>query len=131
MAVSPLAPDPRFRESEDTHFETGTASNPNRRGPNRFQEGLATDSDVPRNFAIGVGNGAPKSSRPNTNAPVWEKSAAETMSERAHVGSASWPEAPSLLSEFASGSGNDGETAFVQVRRSGRHQARKNYAEVD
>lgn len=132
MAVSPLAPDPHFEESADTHFETGTASNPSRRGPLRFQEGIASDSDVPRNFGLGVRQGhESKPGRPNVNSPVWQKTAEETLRERSHVGSASWPEAPSLISEFAGGSGNDGEQAFVQVARSGRHQARRNYAEVE
>lgn len=131
MAVSPLAPDPEFEESAGTHYERSTASNTDRRGPLRFQEGIATDSDIPGNFATGVMNGRPNPSRPNTNANVFEKPAAETLRERAHVGSASWPEAPTLLSEFAGGSGNDGELSFVQVKRDGKHQERKNYAEVE
>jgi hypothetical protein len=42
--------------------------------------------------------------RPNRNAPVHTKTAAETLSERAHVGSAAWIEAPTFLGEFAHGS---------------------------
>lgn len=131
MAVSPLAPDPHFRESEDTHFESRMTSNPQRRGPLRFQEGIATDSDIPANFTKGHGQGAPAAGRPNRNAVVTEKPAAETISERAHVGSAAWPEAPTLVGAFAGGAGNDGECSFVQVRRDGRHQERRNYAEVE
>lgn len=132
MAVSPLAPDPEFRESADTHYEQRMTSNPQRRGPGRFQEGIATDSNVPDNFVTGVMQGHESApGRPNCNKNVFEKSPEETMRERAHVGSASWPEAPTLISEFAGGSGNDGEQAFVQVRRDGRHQERRNYAEVE
>jgi hypothetical protein len=131
MAVSPLAPDPEFQESADTHFEQRTAKNTQRRGPGRFQEGIATDSDIPRNFATGVMNGRPDAARPNTNQNVFEKPPEETLRERAHVGSASWPEAPTLVGEFAGGAGNDGECAFVQVRRDGSHQERRNYAEVE
>lgn len=132
MAVSPIAPDPHFEESAGSHYERGTASNPNRRGPLRFQEGIATDSDIPNNFVEGVRQGHDSHpGRPNLNANVFEKWPEETIRERAHVGSASWPEAPSLISEFAGGSGNDGEQRFVQVRRDGSHQERKNYAEVE
>lgn len=132
MAVSPLAPDPHFQESEDTHFEQRTTSNPQRRGPLRFQEGIATDSNVPDNFVTGVRQGHESApGRPNRNANVFEKPPEETIRERAHVGSASWPEAPTLVGEFAGGAGNDGEQSFVQVRRDGRHQERKNYAEVE
>ena|ERR1044071_1120452 len=132
MAVSPLAPDPEFEESADTHYERRMASNPLRRGPLRFQEGIATDSDVVGNFVTGVRQGHESApGRPNRNNPVWQKPPEETIRERAHVGSASWPEAPTLVGEFAQGAGNDGECSFVQVKRDGRHQERRNYAEVE
>lgn len=132
MAISPLAPDPEFEERAGTHYETGHANNASRRGPLRFQEGITSDRDVTSNFSLGVRQGHDSHpGRPNVNTPVWEKSAEETLRERAHVGSASWPEAPSLTTEFAGGSGNDGEQSFGMVRRDGRHQARRNYAEVE
>jgi hypothetical protein len=131
MAVSPLAPDPEFEERAGTQYGTGHANNSARRGPLRFQEGISSDSDVTYNFSLGVRQGHDSHpGRPNVNAPVWQNSAEETLRERAHVGSASWPEAPSLTSEFAGGSGNDGETSFAMVKRDGHHQARRNYAEV-
>jgi len=131
MAISPIAPDPHFSEREGTHYERAKASNTARRGPGRFQEGIATDSDIGSNFERGAMSGRPDPSRPNTNLPVWQKPPEETLRERAHVGSASWPEAPTFVAEFASGSGSDGENSFSTVKRDGRHQARRNYAEVE
>ena len=70
--------------------------------------------------------------RPNRNAPVWQKSAAETMSERAHVGSASWVEAPTFLGEFAHGTMNDYSAAQIEtVARSGGRQQRQSATVVN
>lgn len=87
----------------DGQYETVTAVNNARRGPLRFEEGVATDTDVPNDFGQGAygdtqGDGR---GRPSTSAQV--KPAAETMKERAHVGSASWIEAPTMLSDFVLG----------------------------
>lgn len=131
MAVSPLAPDPEFQESGDRFYERKTASNPTRRGPLRFQEGLATDTDIPNEFGIGVMQGyATPAGRHNHNANVYEKSAEETMRERAHVGSASWPEAPTFLAEMAAGV-SETEQVYVQLDRGEGHHQRRNYARVD
>jgi hypothetical protein len=109
---------------------------PGGRGPLRFEEGLATDTDVPNDFQLGVSQGyitAP--GRPNHNANVWEKSPAETMKERAHVGSAAWVEAPTFLGEFAHASFNDyGAIRYEEVNRGnglGRRWERTNPARVD
>ena len=56
--------------------------------------------------------------RPNRNAPVWQKSAAETLSERAHVGSAAWVEAPTFLGEFAHGSYSQNAEQVVETKMS-------------
>lgn len=76
-----------------------------RRGPLRFEEGVATDTDIPNEFGRGaygdtVGNGR---GRPM----AYVKSPAETMRERAHMGSAAWIEAPGQLSEFVQGAFSD------------------------
>lgn len=126
----PLAPDPEFQESADRFYETHTASNPARRGPLRFQEGVASDTDIPAEFGKGVSQGFATGARMNHNANVFEKSAEETMRERAHVGSASWPEAPTFVSEFVSGV-NDVEQTYSQVDRGNANKRRTNYARVD
>ena len=79
------------------------------RGPLRFEEGLATDTDVPNDFAVGAGVGPVDPARYNHNQKVDTKYAEETMQQRIHAGSASWIEAPSMLGEFATGSG-DGDS---------------------
>lgn len=100
-----ISPTPAFPEKSPQVFERKIADNPERRGPLRFEEGIATDTDVPSDFQVGVMNGfAAAPGRPNRNAPVWQKPAEETLSERAHVGSAAWIEAPTYLGEFAHGS---------------------------
>ena len=49
------------------------------------------------------------------------------MSERAHVGSAAWVEAPVFLGEFAQGAFTDNaEVRYEEVLRNGAHQARPN-----
>jgi hypothetical protein len=102
MGISPTV---RFPERSPQAYERKMAGNVERRGPLRFEEGIATDTDVPSDFQVGIMSGfAAAPGRPNRNAPVWQKPAAETLSERAHVGSASWIEAPTFLSEFAHGS---------------------------
>jgi hypothetical protein len=101
--IAPSAPVPE-RISSVYERKMATPS-PGRRGPLRFEEGIATDTDVPNDFALGISQGyitAP--GRPNHNANVWEKSPADTMKERAHVGSAAWVESQSFLGEFAHGS---------------------------
>lgn len=130
MAQSPLAPDPEFQESADRFYEQKTATNPTRRGPLRFQEGVASDSDIPREFNTGVAQGAPSAGRMNHNQNVFEKPAEQTMRERAHVGSASWPEAPTFISEMAAGA-SENEQHYLQVNRGEGHKIRRNYARVD
>lgn len=128
-----LAPNPAFPESAGTVYEEKWAENGSRRGPLRFEEGVATDTDIPNNFTTGVMQGyitAP--GRPNHNQPVHTKYAQETMAERAHVGSAAWVEAPTYLGEFAHGSFNDyAAQVYEQVDRSGGRYQRINPSSVD
>lgn len=123
MAISPA---PRFPERAPQMYERKMGDNPVRRGPLRFEEGIATDTDVPDDFQKGMMQGsAVAAGRPNRNAPVWQKPAAETLSERAHVGSAAWAEAPTFLGEFAHGSFTDyAEQTIETVARSGGRQQR-------
>lgn len=124
-----LSPAPGFPERAPHVIETAGAGNPVRRGPLRFEEGVATDTDVPNDFGKGVASGsAVTPGRPNRNAPVWQKPAAETLAERAHVGSAAWVEAPTMLQEFAQGSFQDYgmnviETEYVGEGRKARPNA--------
>ena len=112
-----IAPNPSFPERAPQVYERKGADNTTRRGPLRFEEGVATDTDVPTDFMKGMASGsATAPGRPNRNAPVWQKSAAETLSERAHVGSASWIEAPTMLGEFAHGTMNDYSAAQIETK---------------
>lgn len=123
-----IAPAPQFPERSPNLYERKLADNPERRGPLRFEEGVATDTDVPSDFETGIMNGfAAAPGRPNRNAPVWQKPAAETLSERAHVGSAAWIEAPSQLGEFAHGSMSQNAEQFIETKMvSGARIARLN-----
>lgn len=124
-----IAPDPQFPEkTANTYDRKFAAATPGMRGPLRFEEGVATDTDVPAQFSEGAMQGyMPAAGRPNRNAPVHTKTAEETMRERAHVGSAAWVEAPSYLGEFSAGGFADhGDNRFERVFRSGAHQQAAN-----
>ena len=128
-----IAPAPKFPERPGTTYDRKvTPATPGQRGPLRFEEGIGTDTDVPNEFAKGAMQGyLPAAGRPNRNAPVHTKTAQETMSERAHVGSASWVEAPDFLSEFSTGSFQDyGQNTYEEKFVSGSHQQHPNPAQV-
>jgi hypothetical protein len=127
---SPLSPLDPFPERVTNVYEAKDAANPTRRGPMRFEEGIASDTDVPNDFIVGVRSGYQTGARPNQNAIVWEKPPDETMKERAHVGSAAWVEAPDYLQAFAGGTGPEAERAFVQVTRDGAKYHRQDAAVV-
>ena len=122
-----ISPAPRFPERAPQVYERKGADNATRRGPLRFEEGVATDTDIPNDFQLGMQQGsAVAAGRPNRNASVWQKPAAETLAERAHVGSASWTEAPTFLGEFAHGTMNDYSAAQIEtVARSGGRTQRQ------
>jgi hypothetical protein len=123
-----IAPNPQFPERSPQNYEVKMAGNAERRGPLRFEEGVATDTDVPNDFQKGMASGvATAPGRPNRNAPVWQNPAAETLSERAHVGSAAWIEAPTFLGEFAHGSyGQNSEQVIETKVVSGGRSQRQN-----
>ena len=99
---------------------------PMNRGPLRFEEGVATDTDIPNDFQVGIMQGyAPAPGRSNHNANVYVKPPEQTMAQRAHVGSAAWVEAPTFLSEFMVGSFTDyAAPKYEEVVRNGARQAR-------
>lgn len=82
----------------EVQYERGGSPNVTRRGPLRFEEGIPTDTDIPAEF----GRGAYGDTQ-HYPAVTERKSPEETMRERAHVGSATWIEAPSMLSDFVYG----------------------------
>jgi hypothetical protein len=131
--TSPIAPALQYPEKVGTVYERKMApSLPMNRGPLRFQEGVATDTDIPQDFQTGVFQGVmTPPGRPNHNANVYEKWPEETMKQRAHVGSAAWVESPQYLGEFAHGSFSDyAEVRYEQVGRDGGNQRRMNPASV-
>lgn len=134
MAVPNIAPVPQFPERMTPVYERKMSpAQPGLRGPLRFEEGVATDTDVPQEFQNGAFQGYnTPAGRPNHNQNVFEKFPEETMRERAHVGSAAWVEAPDYLNEFAQGSFADyAEASFEEVIRDGGHQYRVNPAVVE
>lgn len=127
-----IAPNPGFPERQGNVFERKMTDNEERRGPLRFEEGVATDTDVPTDFQTGMSNGmATAPGRPNRNAPVWQKPAAETLSQRAHVGSASWIEAPTFLGEFAHGSFGRNSEQQIETKMSMGRAMRMNPTTVN
>lgn len=135
---SPIAPAGRFPERVGTAYERKMApSRPGVVGPLRFEENLASDTDIPNQFTVGVMQGYETAAgRPNHNQNVYEKWPEETMKERAHVGSAAWVEAPTYLGEFAHGADSMiTERKYEQVNRgapnpTGRRYERHNAAQV-
>ncbi|TKK84707.1 hypothetical protein FDA94_29275 [Herbidospora galbida] len=130
---SPLAPTPRYPERLTSVYERKAASNTARRGELRFQEGVGTDQDVPRDFGVGVMSGyETPPGHPTHNKAVWIKPASETLKERAHLGSAAWVEAPTFLGEFSEGAfSRDAEVHYQMVQRSGDHYMRHNASVVN
>lgn len=128
-----IAPNPSFPEKTGSVYERKMSpATPGQRGPLRFEEGVATDTDVPNDFQLGLDQGYDTpAGRPNHNLNVFEKSAEETMKERAHVGSASWVEAPTYVAEFSQGNFQDyAEPQIEEVVRSGGRYQRMNPAAV-
>lgn len=129
-----IAPEPKFPERPGNIYDRKfSPATPGQRGPLRFEEGLATDTDVPTQFTNGAMQGyVPAPGRPNRNAPVHTKTAEETMRERAHVGSAAWVEAPENLTDFAVGGFADyGDNKIERAFRNGSHQQSANPAVVN
>lgn len=125
-----LAPAPQVPSQQSSVYEVKVAPNmPGGRGPLRFEEGLATDTDLPNEFVNGMRQGYVDDGRGH-NANVYEKWPEETMRERVHVGSASWVEAPTYLQGFLGGSSDEAEQRYVVQSNPGSHQMRRNAAQV-
>ena len=123
-----IAPNPLFPErSPQSYDRTMGPSIPGNQGPLRHEEGIATDTDVPTDFARGAyydTSFAPGRINHNNPETVF-KHAEETMQERAHVGSASWVEAPTVLSDFVQGASSGQVVEFEMVGNPGTVQARR------
>jgi hypothetical protein len=133
MAVENIAPTPQFPEKVGATYERKmSAAQPGLRGPLRFEEGIATDTDVPNDFQLGLDQGYDTpAGRPNHNLNVMEKFPEETMKQRAHMGSAAWVEAPTYLGEYSQGNfGDHSEVVIEEVIRSGARTQRMNPAVV-
>lgn len=110
-------------------YETVVANNPpGNKGPLRFEEGVATDTDVPTEFGKGA-YGDTVGAGPRQKPALFVKDPAETMRERAHVGSASWVEGQAELGDFVQGAGLDHST-FERVYGSESRLTRPNVATV-
>jgi hypothetical protein len=124
-----LSPEPAFPERGNYAYDmTAGPNRPGGRGPLRFEEGLGTDTDLPSSFTRGMTEfmlsapGRINHVDPNTQFKMPE----ETMAERAHVGSAAWIDAPTMLGEFAHGSFTDqAEVRYEDVQRNGAIQKRR------
>jgi hypothetical protein len=101
----------------ETGYESEIASNPVRRGPLRFEEGVATDTDIPYEFGRGAYGDTAGDARGRQTMAGMIKTPQETMRERVHMGSASWIEAPAELSEFVQGAMSD-HPSFERVQGS-------------
>lgn len=122
-----IAPAPQFPEQSPTSYDRKMGNNTARKGVLRFQEGTVTDTDVPNDFGRGGSEGTAAPGVPNHNNPeVQFKHAADTQRERAHLGSASWIEAPSVLNEFVSGTdAGNGPPQYERVFNPGTRQERQ------
>jgi hypothetical protein len=124
-----IGPEPQYPERARYSYDHMMAPNqPGGRGPLRFEEGLGTDTDIPSDFSRGMiefmvsAPGRINRVDPSTQFKMPE----ETMSERAHVGSAAWIDAPTMLGEFVHGSFTDqAEVTYEQVERNGMIQKRR------
>ena len=128
-----IAPDPKVPETSNHSYERIMApTRPGVRGPLRFEEGLATDPSVPRDFERGAMEGIGAAGRSSdVDRETQFKHAAETMQERLHPGSAAWTDSPTFRGEFASEADGDWSSpSYVQVDRSGGRYERTNVAKI-
>lgn len=129
-----IAPQNPYPEQQQGVFERTVApSITGNRGPLRFQEGVQTDTDIPNDFARGAYvDTAPNGRFSMPNSEMFYKRAEETTKERAHVGSASWIEAPEVLGDFVTGTvAGDGPRRFEMAYNSGTYMNRPNAVRVD
>ena len=126
-----IAPDPQFPERAPVMYERKMApAVPGLRGPLRFEEGIATDTDVPDDFQRGMMEGGAAAQGGGVNPNTQYKHADEVMKERAHVGSAAWVDSPLYLGGFAEGAGEGNVIEYVEEFRSGGRNENVNAAVV-
>ncbi len=128
-----IAPTPGFPEVAPNTYETKMSpAQPGLRGPLRFEEGIATDTDVPNDFQRGMQEGGISApGQPNqVNPDTQYKHADEVYKERAHVGSAAWVDSPPYLGGFAAGAGEGQVIEYVEEDRSGGRYETLNAAVV-
>ena len=129
-----IAPQNMYPERFPQRFDRTVApSIPASRGPLRFEEGIATDTDVPMDFARGAYfDTTSDHMRHNHNNPeMIYKHADETMRERAHIGSAAWIEAPGMLSDFVQGAGaGQGMPSYERVQNPLTHRMNRPPANI-
>lgn len=127
---SPLAPVIQAPQQISSVYEVKVAPDmPGGRGPMRFEEGLATDTDIPNEFVEGMMQGYRTDPR-GRNLNVYEKPADQVTRERIHVGSASWTESPTQLGAFMGGSSPEAEQNYIQVTVDGSSYKRRSAAQV-
>lgn len=126
---SPLAPTAVPASVVSSTYEVKVGNNNARRGPLRFEEGLATDPSTPANFVTGMRQGYETDGRGH-NKSVYIKSAAETMQDRLHPGSAAWTDSNSVLGAFAGGASTEAEQKYIQVNNTGTRTERHAPAQV-
>lgn len=124
-----IGPNPVFTERTVTSYDRSVApSIPGNRGSLLHQEGIATDTDVPSDFVRGAyyDTAALPGTINRVNPESYHKSAADTMHERAHLGSAAWAESPTVLSDFVDGAGaGQSPPQWERVMNSGNVIARR------
>lgn len=131
-SATDIAPSPSFPERAPYNYERKfSPAQPGLRGPLRYEEGIATDTDVPDDFMQGMSDGyATPPGQPNhNNSDMLYKHADQVLKERAHVGSAAWIEAPEFLGAFATGT-SEPPINYPSVVRTGAHYNRVNGAVV-
>lgn len=114
-----IAPNPLYPERAAQWYQAQMGPNlPGNKGPLRFEEGVATDTDVPNDFARGAyydTTFSPTRVNHNNREMVF-KYPEETMAARAHVGSSTWILAPMMLGDFVDGTqGGYGPPQFERV----------------
>lgn len=116
-----IAPAPMFPEKPSPVYERKMApAIPGNRGPLRFEEGIATDTDVPDDFQRGMMEGTMTGPGGiGSNPETLYKHADEVFKERAHVGSAAWTDSAMCMSGFAAGAGEGNRIEYVEEDRSG------------
>jgi hypothetical protein len=131
--MATYAPQNPYPEGQTTRFERTYGPNrPGGRGPLRFEEGVATDTDVPYDFGRGAYGDTDGDMRGRPDRSFFYKFPEETMQQRAHVGSATWISAPEVLGDFVQGAvAGDAQPSFEYAYNTGMHMNRPAPTRID